>query len=96
MGRPATNSSPGRRVICQLSAAPGVLQGSGFEACSLEIHTVKIYKNLNATEGVERLTLAYGSGTTETPDKPQDFCWIGPKLRKSKRAELLENQLVDF
>jgi len=36
------------------------------------------------------LTLSYG--TIGTPDKPQDF-WIGPKLRKSKRAELLKNQL---
>jgi len=66
-------------------------KGPDFEVCSFKIHMVKIYKK--ATEGVEHLTLSYGA--IGTPDKPQDF-WIGPKLRKSERAELLENQLVDM
>jgi len=63
-------------------------KGQDFEVCSFEIHIVKISKK--ATEGVECSTLSYG-----TPHKPQDF-WIGPKLRKSKMAELLENQLMDM
>jgi len=50
-------------------------KGLDFEVCSFEIYTVKIHKK--ATEGVERLTLSYG--TIGTSDKPQDF-WIGPKL----------------
>jgi len=66
-------------------------KGLDFQVCSFEIHTVKIYKK--GTEGVEHLTLS--DGTIGTSDKPQDF-WIGPKLRKSERTELLENQLVDL
>ena len=34
-------------------------KGLDFEVCSFEIYTVKIHKK--ATEGVERLTLSYGT-----------------------------------